>query len=270
MKTLPWFRLYAEAVDDEKLRLLAFEDRWHFVALLCCKASGILDGEDADLRTRKVAVKLGLDLRELGEVCRRLSEVGLIQRETFQPIAWNERQFRSDSSTERVQAYRERMKRHRNVSVTAQDTDTDTEQRNTKTARKRVAAPSVPADVPPALWKDWMAVRKAKDAPITETALAAVRREAAKAKLSLAEAITLAVENNWAGFRHSWLLEAAARAAKNGVNDPSAKPWHESASGVKAMGAKLGLVPEDFCFEDGRQDWQGFAAAVKKKAGVHA
>lgn len=79
-----WFRMYAEAVDDEKLRLLAFEDRWHFVALLCCKAQGLLDGTDV-LTRRKVAVKLGLDSRELEEVARRLAEVGLIDAETLEP-----------------------------------------------------------------------------------------------------------------------------------------------------------------------------------------
>ena len=66
---IKWLRLYAETIDDEKLRLLAFEDRWHFVALLCCKAQGLLDSSDALMR-RKVAVKLGLAIRELDEVAR--------------------------------------------------------------------------------------------------------------------------------------------------------------------------------------------------------
>lgn len=126
MKKMPWFRMYSEAVDDEKLRLLAFEDRWHFVAILCCKCAGILDSDDPLLR-RKMAVKLGLGIRELDEVVRRLSEVGLIDFDTMQPLHWDERQFQSDSSTDRVKAYRERMKRGRNVSVTAQDTETDTD-----------------------------------------------------------------------------------------------------------------------------------------------
>lgn len=130
MSNLPWFRMYTEAVDDEKLRLLAFEDRWHFVALLCLKGQGVLDSNDA-LMMRKVAVKMGLDIRSLEEVARRLAEVGLIDQDTLEPVKWGERQFRSDSSTERVRAYRERMKqgvkRDGNVTVTAQDTDTDTD-----------------------------------------------------------------------------------------------------------------------------------------------
>lgn len=129
MSTNPWFRLYTETVDDEKLRLLAFEDRWHFVALLCCKGAGLLDSGDNDqLLRRKLAVKLGLSPRELEEVARRLEEVGLIDAETFQPLAWDDRQFKSDSSTARVRKYREKMKRQGNVSVTGQETDTDTEE----------------------------------------------------------------------------------------------------------------------------------------------
>ena len=146
MKGFSWFRFYAEAVDDEKLRLLAFEDRWHFVALLCCKSAGILDGEDANLRARKVAVKLGLDLRELGEVARRLEEVGLICAATLQPLAWDHRQFQSDSSTDRVKAYRERMKRNGNVSVTPQETETETETETEKT--KELSQESVPDSRP--------------------------------------------------------------------------------------------------------------------------
>lgn len=141
-KPLPWFRAYTDMVDDEKLRLLAFEDRWHFIALLCCKGSGLLDSGDAPaLLRRKIAVKLGLAARELEEAARRLEEVGLIDAETFQPVAWDARQFNSDSSTQRVKAYRERMKRAGNVSVTAQDTDTDTDTDTEATAK---------ADAPPA------------------------------------------------------------------------------------------------------------------------
>lgn len=83
-RDLPWFRLYSEAVDDEKLRLLAFEDRWHFIALLCCKSKGLLDSSDR-LMSRKVAVKTGLTIEELGDVLVRLGAVGLVCTETLQP-----------------------------------------------------------------------------------------------------------------------------------------------------------------------------------------
>ena len=128
MSGKPWFRFHCDAVDDEKLRLLAYEDRWHFVALLCCKGSGVLDEKDPTLKRRKVAVKLGLSQAELDEVIRRLSEVNLVTSVTLEPVSWAKRQYRSDNSTERVRRCRERKKQDKkkrpcNVSETAPDTE---------------------------------------------------------------------------------------------------------------------------------------------------
>ena len=132
-KQLPWFRTYTRMVDDDKLKLLAFEDRWHFVALLCLKGEGLLDkGDTPSLLMRKVAVKLGLDVRTLEEVARRLAEVGLIEQATLQPVKWDGLQMRSDTDTtaaERKKRQREREKASKAASsndVTAghaQDTD---------------------------------------------------------------------------------------------------------------------------------------------------
>lgn len=152
---LQWFRMYSEAVDDEKLRLLAFEDRWHFVALLCCKAQGFLDDE-SDLMRRKVAVKLGLQVRELEEVSRRLAEVGLIERETLQPCAWDKRQFVSDrdpTNSERQKRWREKQRvansneskrvsnALHNAPVTALETETETDIKSANALSSDATAP---------------------------------------------------------------------------------------------------------------------------------
>lgn len=156
MSQMQWFRLYSRIVDDEKLRLLAFEDRWHFVALCCLKSDGLLDEAVSDLRTRKIAVKLGVQARELEEVGRRLQEVGLID-ETLSPLAWDELQYRSDNSTDRVKKYREKqrgnkVKRDGNVSVTAQETDTDTEELEAKAS---CASDDAPALRPEHILEKW-------------------------------------------------------------------------------------------------------------------
>jgi hypothetical protein len=132
--TMQWFRLYSRMIDDDKLRLLAFEDRWHFVALCCLKSEGLLDEREGDIRNRRIAVRLGVQVRELDEIGRRLCEVGLID-ESLSPIAWDDLQFRSDKSTDRVREFRKRKqsqscnnrKRRETVSETPQDSDTDTE-----------------------------------------------------------------------------------------------------------------------------------------------
>ena len=131
MTPMPWLRLYHRIIDDEKVRLLAFEDRWHFVAVLCLKADGLMDEPDGGLKWRKIAVKMGVQTRELDEIKRRLSEVGLVD-ENMHPIAWDVLQYKSDSSTDRVRKHRGKAKASRdetlrNVSVTPPDTDTDTE-----------------------------------------------------------------------------------------------------------------------------------------------
>ncbi len=133
MNDMPWLRLYTDTVDNEKLRLLAFEDRWHFIAILCLKQQGVLDGKN-ELLERKMAVKMGVQLRELDEIKRRLMDVDLIDQD-FQPTGWENHQFESDSAKTRMRKYRKNKQLNRgNVTVTSLqrngyclDTDTDTD-----------------------------------------------------------------------------------------------------------------------------------------------
>ena len=172
-KHLPWFRFYTEAIDDEKLGLLAFEDRWHFVALLCLKGKGVLDDEpDAEMLARKVALKMGLTLAELEKVAGRLARMGLIDKDTFQPRAWDDRQMKSDSSAERVKAFRERKKQAKqagNVTVTAQEEDTDKEEEIETVTSFKGRGANLPPDAPPA----------AAPTPATGSACATPKRKTA-------------------------------------------------------------------------------------------
>lgn len=52
---------------------------------------------------------------------------------------------------------------------------------------------------------DYLAIRKAKRAPLTETALSGLKREAEKAGMSLNEALTECCNRNWQGFKADWL-----------------------------------------------------------------
>lgn len=186
-KPLPWFRLYGEMIDDEKVRLLAFEDRWHYVALLCCKCAGLLDaGDKPDLLRRKLGVKLGLAQRELEAAATRLAEVGLIDAESFQPLGWDVRQFASDTdptAAERKRRQREKQResygtdvsRVTPVTVTRTDTDTDTDtdteeeqKQGQRAPRKRAASVVValPEWLDPQAWAQFVEFRKRK-APLT-------------------------------------------------------------------------------------------------------
>jgi hypothetical protein len=198
-------------IDDDKLRLLAFEDRWHFVALCCLKADGLLDGDAGSLRDRKIAVKLGVQARELDEIGRRLKEVGLVD-DNLSPFAWYKLQYKSDNSTERVKKFREKqgcndVDRYRNVSVTVQekDTDTDTEvNTNVLTAKRSSVIAVKPDEISDSLWRDF---KRHKGKPFTETALKGFVREAGLAGWTLEAAFTEAIERGWQGFKADWVRD---------------------------------------------------------------
>jgi uncharacterized protein YdaU (DUF1376 family) len=54
---------------------------------------------------------------------------------------------------------------------------------------------------------DWIALRKTKKAPVTQTALNGILLEAGKAGLSLDAALRTCCERGWAGFKADWLKE---------------------------------------------------------------
>ena len=53
---------------------------------------------------------------------------------------------------------------------------------------------------------DYVAIRVAKNAPLTATAMEGLKREAAKAGMTLEQAITYSTEQGWMGFKAEWLL----------------------------------------------------------------
>lgn len=98
------------------------------------------------------------------------------------------------------------------------DTRHQTPEEKTKTARKR-AAPAVLVSVDDLVSegvdaqhaRDWIAARKVKSLPLTPTAWADTKAEAAKAGLTVPDAVRKAASQGWAGFKASWLTQEAAR-----------------------------------------------------------
>lgn len=70
--------------------------------------------------------------------------------------------------------------------------------------------------VPDDLLRDYLALRKTKKAgPLTGTALAGLQREAGKAGLTLAQAITACCEFDWRGFNAKWYAERIGKSDKS-------------------------------------------------------
>lgn len=113
----------------------------------------------------------------------------------------------------------------RNVNHTDTDTDTDTDTKTEKD-QKHLSPASQDDGLPegkvkkesgvisakqlvsegcdPQHAKDWLAVRKTKKAPLTLTAWNGVKAEAEKAGMTPAQAVAMAAESGWQGFKASW------------------------------------------------------------------
>lgn len=103
---MKWFKVHAEIINDPKIRALAFEDRWHFVAVMALTADGTLD-EPAELRDELVSVALGLHGIDLEKAKARLMRLRLIG-EDWKPTRWEKRQASADpTSAERQRRWKE-------------------------------------------------------------------------------------------------------------------------------------------------------------------
>ena len=72
-----------------------------------------------------------------------------------------------------------------------------------KPKRKRITV-AKPEGVSEQVWADFCALRNKRRAPITETALKGIQREAEKAGITLEEALSTCCERGWQGFKAEW------------------------------------------------------------------
>ena len=63
---------------------------------------------------------------------------------------------------------------------------------------------SAPEGVSVQVWQDFQKLRKTLKAPITDTAMLGIKREADKAGLTLDAVLTICVERSWRGFKADW------------------------------------------------------------------
>jgi hypothetical protein len=72
---------------------------------------------------------------------------------------------------------------------------------------KKSAATQIekPSAVSEQVWNDFIALRKAKRAPLSATALASIAKEAEKAAMHIEEALTECVTRGWQSFKAEWM-----------------------------------------------------------------
>jgi len=85
-----------------------------------------------------------------------------------------------------------------------QDTLPITQDTKPKTQKNTVAPP---VGVTESVWQDWLSLRKAKKAAVTQTAIDGIAREASKAGVSLQVALETCCARGWTGFKADWLKD---------------------------------------------------------------
>lgn len=173
-KALPWFRFYAEAIDDPKVQRLAPNLFKTWVNLLCIasQSGGILPSID------DIAFRLRMSVHDAEQQISDLILAGLldITESGRSPHNWSGRQFQSDCSTERVKKHRRNKAATLcNVSETASETPPEqsiAEHSRAETEQKQtVCADEIPPDGQPG----WQNLKLALNGS-TEAMIADVQR----------------------------------------------------------------------------------------------
>ena len=129
-----WLRLYDEVLDDPKVQKLSPELFKIWINLLCLasKHDGILPDAES------VSFALRMTFHETNEALKKLVSCGLFDstKKGLSPHAWSKRQYKSDTSTDRVKRFRQRS-RNGQLTVTVTAPETDTEQRQKQIQKQK-------------------------------------------------------------------------------------------------------------------------------------
>jgi uncharacterized protein YdaU (DUF1376 family) len=117
--------------------------------------------------------------------------------DTNKRIAAEREAKRREKSTNRVQVVDEPPPNHKPL--------TNNHKPITNKPVKTIAP--MPHGIDARIWVDWIALRKSKKAAVTDTALRGIEREAAKAGLTLEQALVTCCERGWAGFKAEWVQD---------------------------------------------------------------
>lgn len=104
--------------------------------------------------------------------------------------------------------------------------------------------------------RDWLDVRKAKRAPLKQTALDDVVAEAGKAGISVAQAVRICAARGWQGFRASWNWRddvPQGRTFEHRGGQTALSAGEQARQQALRIAEKMGLTPEQVGIHDENQ-----------------
>ena len=210
-KPARWFRLYAEFATDPKVQMMSEAYQRRYLMVLCLRCGN----GSVTLQDTEVAFQLRITESEWLDTKRDFMLRGLVDDDN-NVSAWDKRQYVSDSSAERVAAYRARQKQRSNVTVTTPETETETETENKKQKQFDALRHLVSLGVVEQVARDWIKQRKTKP---TLTAIKGIEKEASKSRLSLHQALEISCSRGWQSFKAEWIQD------KTNTLTPNQSAW---------------------------------------------
>ena len=194
----------------------------------------------------------GLSNRSVITACESLVEMGLLERSggerklnTYSVKAFDfsetGEKSSSDKTGENFSETGEKSSSDLVKKVHTQNNNKNTIQNNNKKNTKKSESDLLAEfGIVGQLAEDFIAHRKSKRAAITKTVLVGYQREAHKAGIPLAEAITISIERNWQGFKAGWNWRDDNVATTTNARKTSAF----ADDGSWAVGRKLNIDPK--------------------------
>jgi hypothetical protein len=185
----PWIKLYRDILDDPDWHELDGDTAKALVALW------LLASEDEEQKgalpdVRRIAFRLRISEKQAKQTLTKLSH--WVIQDDINVISSRYQ----DDAPERA----------------GEETETETYKPEAET-EQRASAPRVypaPPLVKETTWADYVKLRKAKRAPITETALNLIQNEASKAGWTLEQALVECIARGWTSFKAEWVQQNAA------------------------------------------------------------
>lgn len=239
-----WFRFYSEALEDPKVQRLDGETFKAWINILCLanRTDGLLPS------LADIAFALRTDENGARSVVDRLHRAVLLDRISggpegyrYVPHAWRKRQYKSDTSTERVKRFRQRSKSvaetaPESESESGSETDSETDQKEVHASRHRMWA--CPNGVDSQHWRDFLMNRRTKRLTNSKTA----HEGQLKALAELADdewppgrLVQHAAEKGWATICDPRTPRYGARRTRPGMGI-----GRTEAAAIAALGGSLG------------------------------
>ena len=143
---MDWFRLYAEFASDPKVQMMSEAMQRRLVMLMCLQCGNGIETFHETERAPALAFAMRISNDELEETRKVFVRKGFIN-EDWTLCNWSKRQYASDSSTERVRAYREKKKQQQKRNETLHDRSGNALEQN-RTEQKEEAYASVGGEAP--------------------------------------------------------------------------------------------------------------------------